>query len=103
MREYLNLRHMSFVKDVNSNNVEPVIYLPHHDVVKEANSTIKLRVVFDASSKGSSGLSLNDVLMTGPILQDNLILILLRFRFYNAAITGDLEKMYRQILVRDSI
>jgi len=31
-----------------------------------------LRVVFDASSKSASGISLNDILMIGPILQQDL-------------------------------
>lgn len=77
------------------------MYLPHHGVVKETSSTIKLRVVFDVSSRSSTGVSLNDVLMVGPALQDGLIQILLRFRFYNIALVADLEKMYRQVLVRD--
>ncbi|XP_039309090.1 uncharacterized protein LOC105201565 [Solenopsis invicta] len=101
MREYYELQHMSLVESFNVNDNKRVVYLPHHGVVKETSSTTKLRVVFNASSKGSTGRSLNDILMTGPILQDNLIPILLRFRFYNIAVTGDLEKMYRQVSVRD--
>ncbi|XP_018305594.1 uncharacterized protein, partial [Mycetomoellerius zeteki] len=93
---------MSPIESCNIDDNKRVIYLPHHGVVKETSSTTKLRVVFDASSKSSTGLSLNDVLMTGPILQDTLIQIIMRFRFYNVAVTGDLEKMYRQVSVRDS-
>ncbi|GJQ75227.1 hypothetical protein Trydic_g9827 [Trypoxylus dichotomus] len=37
-------------------------YLPHHGVIKMDSTTTKLRVVFDASVKTSSGLSLKDVL-----------------------------------------
>ncbi|XP_076480050.1 uncharacterized protein LOC117157436 [Bombus vancouverensis nearcticus] len=41
-----------------------------------------------------------DVLHTGPKLQDNLFFILLRFRSHQYFITGDVEKMYQQFLVR---
>jgi len=50
IHEYLKLGHMcelqSTVKDV-----WPHFYMPHHCVIKEASTTTKLRVVFDASSK----------------------------------------------------
>ena len=35
-------------------------FLPHHAVVKEARLTTKTRVVFDASAKSSTSISLND-------------------------------------------
>ena len=74
-----------------------VYYLPHHHVVKESSTTTKLRIVFDASAVTTNGTSLNDSLMTGPTLQDNLCDILLRFRFHVVALSADVEKMYRQI------
>ena len=41
-------------------------YLPMHGVVREASETTRLRIVFDASAKTSTGVSLNDTLLTGP-------------------------------------
>ena len=38
-------------------------YLPHHCVTKRSSSTTKLRVVFDASAKTTSGLPFNDYLL----------------------------------------
>lgn len=102
MHEYEDLKHMKLIKESNPKwNVQPQYYLPHHCVIKEENVTTKLRVVFDASAKGSRGLSLNDALMTGPVLQQDLFAILLRFRRFKYVITADIAKMYRQILITD--
>ncbi|XP_017796726.1 PREDICTED: uncharacterized protein LOC108577994 [Habropoda laboriosa] len=43
---------------------------------------------------------LNDTLHIGPKIQDDLLHILLRFRIHRYVITGDIEKMYRQFIVR---
>nr|XP_029728573.1 uncharacterized protein LOC109397738 [Aedes albopictus] len=94
LREYTDLGHMSLASSPSSKDC---VFLPHHCVVKESSSTTKCRVVFDGSSKTSNGKSLNDILMLGPILQDSLINILLRFRFPAVVITGDIQQMYRMI------
>ncbi|XP_055639848.1 uncharacterized protein LOC129777550 [Toxorhynchites rutilus septentrionalis] len=66
MQEYLRLGHMLKVEKV-SGEVQRC-YLPHQPVVKEASTTTKLRVVFDASCKTSTGVSLNDGLLVGPVI-----------------------------------
>ncbi|GBL85914.1 hypothetical protein AVEN_63228-1 [Araneus ventricosus] len=38
-------------------------YLPHHGVYKSGSTTTPLRVVFNASSSSSNGVSPNDVLI----------------------------------------
>lgn len=97
MDEYLKLGHMQEVTDASSS--KKVTYLPHHPVIKTASLTTKLRVVFDASAKSESGVSLNEVLMRGPTVQEDLFAILLRFRKHSYVITADVEKMFRQIQV----
>ncbi|XP_017882355.1 uncharacterized protein LOC108626273 [Ceratina calcarata] len=98
IQEYLDLGHMS---EVTTNElVDDGYYLPHHGVIKETNQTTKLRVVFDASAKSNNGISLNDTLHIGPKIQEDLLFILLRFSIHQYIITGDIEKMYRQFLIR---
>lgn len=95
MKEYIDLGHMSLVDDES----EDGYYIPQHPVVKESSTTTKLRVVFDASAKTNTGISLNKVLMVGPTIQDKLFEHLLRFRTYKYVMIADIEKMYRQINV----
>ena len=69
MKEYFDLDHAELVPPEDLNKpVHDVFYMPMHAVKKEASTTTKLRVVFDASMKTSSGVSLNDVLMVGPTI-----------------------------------
>lgn len=101
LAEYQKLGHMSEV-DRNSPRQFPIYYLPHHGVEKPASTTTKLRVVFDASSKTTSNLSLNDVLKIGPTVQSDLFSVLLRFRQHEYVLIADISKMYRQVLVHES-
>lgn len=98
MRDYLKNGHMSLV---SSSEPEPLhtCYLPHHGVMKPERTTTKVRVVFNASAKGSKGLSLNDTLFPGPKLQTDLIPILIRFRLFSVVFIADIKQMYLQILV----
>ncbi|XP_063989949.1 uncharacterized protein LOC135169143 [Diachasmimorpha longicaudata] len=95
IREYLSLQHMTKTTDIES----PGYYLPHHAVIKESSMTTKVRVVFDGSSRTSNGISLNETLMIGPTIQDDLFSLILRFRCHQYVLTGDIEKMYRQFLI----
>ncbi|CAG7720501.1 unnamed protein product [Allacma fusca] len=99
LREYQDLGHMEKVpmNDVRENL--STYYMPHHCVIKESSTTTRVRVVFDASAKTTSGISLNERCMVGPKTQDDLIAILLRFRLWAVAITTDVRKMYSQFLV----
>lgn len=50
----------------------------------------RIRMVFDSSAK-CQGISLNDVLMTGPNLMNNLVGVLMRFRLEKIAVIADLQ------------
>lgn len=101
MNEYAELGHMTVVSNTNSDGPQPY-YIPHHAVMfTKLNDRIKLRVVFDASAKTTSGKSLNDILRVGPTIQPTLFAIVLRFRQYQYVLTADIKKMYRQVLMRE--
>ena len=85
LKEYLTLGHMEPAKsnsDIVENRKILSYYLPHHAVLRPESKTTKVRVVFNASQKTSSSLSLNDVLHTGPILQADVVVTLLNWRPY---------------------
>ncbi|XP_060807713.1 uncharacterized protein LOC132903428 [Amyelois transitella] len=99
MQEYQDLGHMKEIKD---EAIHPkAVYFPHHAVVREDRETTKLRVVFDASCKGANGVSLNDNLLMGPKLQQDLRHILMRWRRFPICIVADIVKMYRQVRIHD--
>lgn len=97
IKEYLDAGHIEKVPKSEIYKTLNVFYLPHHGVVKQDSITTKLRIVFDASCKTSSGASLNEHLLIGPKLQQDLFSILTRFRKHKIVLTADIEKMYFQI------
>ena len=99
MREYIDLRHMTRLSQDACLRAATFYYLPHHAIVKETSTTTKVRVVFDGSAKSTNGISINDVQLVGPVVQDNLFSTLIRFRQYPVVLSADIEKMYRQILI----
>jgi len=95
INEDINLNHMSIVQNVPTDI--PIYFRPHHCVQKVDSTSTKLRVVFDGSSASSNGISLNDILMTGPTVQPKFFSILLRFHTFEIALTADICKIYRCI------
>ncbi|KAG7300051.1 hypothetical protein JYU34_015583 [Plutella xylostella] len=96
--EYINLGHAKIV-DISSYNLpnDLVYFLGHHAVMNPDSKTTKLRVVFQGNLKSKSGVSLNDVLLNGPVVQSELFDILLLFRTYKFTLISDVKKMFRAI------
>ncbi|KAG7199850.1 hypothetical protein KM043_016905 [Ampulex compressa] len=90
IREYRELGHMRLVPEEGMSRAVAAYYMPHHAVVKQSRLTTRIRVVFDTSCKSPSGISLNDALMVGPTLQQDLMSILARFRIFAYVLMGDL-------------
>lgn len=91
MTEYEALGHMQPVYEEKENGY----YTPHHGVL----SSGKFRVVFNASAKTTTGISLNEAQLVGERLQGDLFIILIKFRQFKFGIIADIEKMYRQVLI----
>ncbi|XP_042887381.1 uncharacterized protein LOC122263122, partial [Penaeus japonicus] len=72
-------------------------YLPHHPVFNP-NRPEKTRVVFDCAAT-FNGVALNQKVMQGPALMNDLFGILLRFREGLIAIAADIEAMFHQVIV----
>ncbi|XP_075157629.1 uncharacterized protein LOC142230895 [Haematobia irritans] len=101
LNEYISLDHMEETssQEISEQGKYFSFYLPHHAVVRPEHKSTKVMVVFNASRKSKSGFSLNDILYTGPTLQNDLISTILNWRRYEYVYSGDIQKMYRQIKV----
>ena len=97
INQYLKDGHAREIDKTNSNEEVKVNFLPHHPVFHTDKETTKCRVVFVASSKNKNGVSLNDCLLPGPILQPNLVSIIIRFRLHRVALLADNRKIFLQI------
>ena len=85
-----------FIELVEEDDVTIGHYIPHHAVHKDSEPT-PIRIVYDCSCKQGEDPSLNDCLEKGPILMNNLVEILVRFRLYPIAFTSDIEKAFLNV------
>ncbi|XP_064642896.1 uncharacterized protein LOC135497105 [Lineus longissimus] len=98
MEGYISKGHaVKLTQEDKAKSFERTWYIPHHGVTNP-NKPGKVRVVFDAASE-FQGQSLNDSLLTGPDLLNNLFGVLQRFRLYRVAVVGDIEGMFHQVYV----
>ena len=78
MKEYIEKGYARKLSDKEANTISPrANYIPHHSVKNISVKPYKLHIVFDAAAKFSN-TSLNQHLVKGPDLLNNLIGILLR-------------------------
>lgn len=75
-------------------------YIPHHGV-RHAKKPDKLRVVFECSAR-YKGTCLNDHLLSGPDILNNLSGVLIRFQKHPVALMCDIEKMFHQFHVKEA-
>ncbi|GBL80163.1 hypothetical protein AVEN_29147-1 [Araneus ventricosus] len=71
--------------------------MPHSVVVRTDKETTKVRMVFDAPSKGKGHKSLNDCLTPGPPLNPRSLDVLLRFREFEYAFCSDIQGAFLTI------
>ncbi|XP_061432402.1 uncharacterized protein LOC133358195 isoform X1 [Lethenteron reissneri] len=60
----------------------------------------QIRVVFDSSAQ-FKGIFLNNVMLTGPDLNNSLLGLLIRFRKESIAVTADIQQMFHCFIVRE--
>lgn len=108
-KPHMQLQYVEFMEAVFSNghaevapDLEPgeeCWFLPTFGVYHPQKPN-KIRVVFDSSAQ-YSGVSLNNVLLTGPDLNNSLIGVLLRFRKEPVAVMADIQQMFHGFMVRE--
>ena len=69
---------------------------PIHYLTDFATGQAKFRVVYNGALQ-INNVSINDLLHRGPMFLEPLVTILLRFRQYKYAVTGDIKNMFFQI------
>ncbi|XP_061170784.1 uncharacterized protein LOC133180260 [Saccostrea echinata] len=95
-------------KILDNKHAELAPYLPHNKKrwylplfgVYHPRKPDQIRGVFDASAK-YEGVSLNDQLLQGPDLINNLLGILIRFRKHMVAVVADVQQMFHSFLVEE--
>ncbi len=103
IEEYFDMGHAEPVPEADlEKSPQFVYYLPMHAVTKESSTTTKIRAVFDASAKSSTGVSLNETLLVGPTVYSSLVDVLLRFRLHRIALVADVSRMYRAVALAES-
>ena len=95
VKKYLENNYIRKV-DTLEDQKESKWFLPHFPIYRPEKETSKIRIVFDASAK-YQGVALNDFVLKGPKLQQNLFNIICRFRRYPVAIVCDISEMYLQV------
>nr|XP_054596974.1 uncharacterized protein LOC129163443 [Nothobranchius furzeri] len=97
MQKMLDNGHAEVAPPVQEN--KEYWYLPFFGVYHPQKPS-QIRVVFDSNAR-FEGMSLNDVLLSGPNLNNSLLGVLLRFRKHQVAITADIQQMFYCFLVRE--
>ena len=82
---------------LNENRNRLQWYLSYHSVI-HPHKPGKVRRVCNAAAK-NQGVSLNDILLSGPNLLQILIEIIFRFREHQIALSADIKAMFLQVAV----
>ena len=103
MRCYKEARNANvekgYIRTLEPNKAEdgPSWYLPHFPAIREDRETTKVCIIFDSDAR-CKGVSLNDVMLTGPKLQRDSLEILLQFRLRPVAPAADIKEMFSQVV-----
>ena len=99
INECISKRYARKLSQEEPNWTTPITnYIPHHGI-QNPNKPGKLRVVFDAAAYFNNSC-LNDHLLSGPDLLNNLVGVFLRLREGKYAAVSDIEQMFHQVNLR---
>ena len=82
---------------MHENRPAQCFHLPHFPVVRESHTSTKLRIVMNAKASFHGQPSLNDCILPGPAIMNDLADVLLNFRRYQYALSGDIQEMFLHI------
>ena len=98
INDYITSGQAKLLSPEEKNNTSSITnYIRHHGVLN-INKPDRVRVVFDASAKINK-TCLNDNLLRGIDLLNNLVSVITKFRNGKYGIIGDIEKMFHQVFV----
>ena len=87
--------------DPNKATSNQRVFIPHHPVVNtHAQTTTKVRPVFNCSLKIGNRPSLNEACFRGIDLLNDLVTLLLRFRTNDYILLADIEKAFLQVYLK---
>ena len=78
-------------------------YIPHHAVIRPQKTMTKIRIVYDGSAKTKrENKSLNECLLRGPVILEDICGLLLRFRTHKIGLASDIEKAFLQVGLQET-
>ena len=102
-RVHWRVFHLGHIEKVPTSElikpVENCYYLSHHCVIKcnQVSANIKFRVVFDGSTKTTTGVFPNNKLLVGTKFWKEFLSIMFQFQLHQVALSADIAKIYRQV------
>ena len=99
LRQYTEIfseyENKGYIRRITVAQPKNLRFIPHHPVLSPKKPG-RLRIVFDCAAK-SGGFSLNDCILSGPDLTNDITGVLLRFRMHQIAVSADIEEMFLQV------
>lgn len=100
MNNYVETGHMIPIPvELQEIESKEVHYLKWFPVIRKDALTTKVRCVFMANCKTSTGVSLNDTIHPGGKLQTHIFDLMTALRSHKYYYSGDVEKMFCQFLI----
>ncbi|XP_028411629.1 uncharacterized protein LOC114534388 [Dendronephthya gigantea] len=100
IHKYIEAGYAEKVDEYNDLDGPDQWYLPHHGVYKRSSAEKKIRVVFDSAAQ-NKGKCLNDALLPGPVLQNELPQVLTKSREGDIGFGADIEAMFSRVRISE--